>query len=118
MTSTSDIAKFVAADVRYGITVMSAFILGFILLFLKELTPYCREVLVPALAVYTVGTALIGHIQILVTVSTNTKSRVDGGVARGINERHLRLIIMAHILWFAGLIGFLMWRAVLSTNAS
>ena len=115
MSDISEIAKFVAGDVRYGITIISAFVLGLILLFLKELKEFCPfvpECIVPALIVYTIGTAIIGHIQILITVSTNTKAQAAGKRQRGIHERHLCIVLCAHGIWFGLFLAFIIWRAV------
>ena len=100
MSAATDIAKFAAADIRNGITVITAFVLGLLLLFFNDLTLFCRQTIVPALVIYTIGTALLGHIQILVTCSTNAKARADENAPRGINENHLRWIIALHVLWF------------------
>lgn len=112
MADFSDIAKFAAADIRQGVTVLSAFVLGLLLLFLPELSPFARKIVVPALAVYTIGSALIGHVQIILTVSTNTKAKADGQPIRGIDEKHLRLIMLTHGIWFLLLLVFLGWRAL------
>ncbi|MDQ7049945.1 MAG: hypothetical protein Q9M92_10565 [Enterobacterales bacterium] len=104
MSDFSEIAKFVAADFRYGITVLSSFILGLLLLFLPELGQFTKQIVVPALVVYTIGSALIGHIQILLTVSANTKAKA--GEERGIREGHLNWIIWSHISWLLMYIGF------------
>lgn len=114
MSDISDIAKFVAADFRYGITMVSGFVLGLLLLFLKELKGCCPFVLtyvIPALVVYTIGTAVIGHIQILLTASTNTKRQASGLPARGIWERGLCVVLIAHVIWFLLFFGFVIGRA-------
>lgn len=112
MTNVTDIARFAAADFRYHLTVLSGLVLGFLLLFINDLPSFLREIVLPALVVYTVGTALIGYVQILLTVSENTKAQADGEPARGIREVQLKRVIWAQLLWFGAFVGFLIYRAV------
>jgi hypothetical protein len=112
MTGFSEIAKFAAADFRYHLTVLSGFVLGFLLLFIKELPTYVRDFILPALVVYTIGTALIGYIQILLTASANTKAQADDQKPRGIKESHLKAVIWTQVVWFLVFVGFLIWRAI------
>ncbi len=111
MSNITDIAKFAAADFRYGITVFSVFLLGMLLLFFKDLSPFLRDIAVPALLVFTLGSALIAHVQLLLTSSENTKNIADGNNARGIKESHLRTIIIAHSIWVLCFALFLGWKA-------
>jgi NADH:ubiquinone oxidoreductase subunit 6 (subunit J) len=112
MASFTEIAKFAAADFRYHLTVLSGLVVGFLLLFVNDLPPYLREVVLPALVVYTIGTALIGYIQVLLTASANTKAQAEGNKPRGIKERHLCIVIFSHLLWFITFLSFLVWSAV------
>jgi len=100
MSAIGEVAKFAAADVRYGVTIITALVLSVFVLLFKDLTDFMQHVFVPALAVYTVGSAVIGHFQILVTFSTNTKAAAGGDRPRGIKESHLLAILIAHALWF------------------
>jgi len=111
MPDLSEIAKFVPGDFRYGITLLSAFVLGILLLFLPELSQFTKTTVIPSLAIYTIGNALIGHIQILLTASANTKERASGGTPRGINESHLKKIIITYIIWLLLYMSYLAWRA-------
>ncbi len=111
MSMIGDIAKFAAADVRYGVTIISTLVLGILVLLFKDLTPFIQNTVLPAIIVYTLGTAVIGHLQILITVSTNTKANANGEKARGIKESHLRFIMVAHVIWFILLILFIGIRA-------
>ena len=40
MPNFTEITKFAAADFRYHLTVLSGFVVGFLLLFVKDLPPY------------------------------------------------------------------------------
>lgn len=114
MNDLTGIAKFVAGDFRYGLTVLSVFVLGLLLLFVPELPPFARQFVLPGLVVYTIGSALISHVQILLTVSANTKAQAENQTPRGISEGYLTAIIVAHVLWFLLFLGFLIWRACVS----
>jgi hypothetical protein len=112
MSGLPDIGKFAAADFRYHLTVLSGFVLGLLLLFINHLPGLVREVMLPALAVYTIGTALIGYVQTLLTVSANTKAQAAGKTPEGIGKRHLWILIGVHVVWFVLLIVFLVLRGV------
>ncbi len=112
MSLNESIAKFVAADIRYGITIVSTFLLGLALLFFKDFPDYYRSSLIPGLIVYTIGTGLLAHIQVVITASTNTKAKADGGAVRGINEASLRNINICHVVWFVAFIGYLVYRNI------
>ena len=115
MSNISDIAKFAAGDSRYGITVLSGFVLGLLLLFLKELKEISAFVplyVIPGLIIFTIGTAIIGHIQILLTVSANTKAVAADKQPSGIKESHLTRILWAHAIWFILFLCYLAWRAL------
>lgn len=70
-----------------------------------------REIFIPSLAVYTLGTGLIAGIQILLTVSANTKALADKKTPRGISERNLKGIIIAHICLFVSFIAYNIFRS-------
>lgn len=99
--SLKDPISFVGKYFQYGITLVSAFILGLLLLFFKELTNFFQDILIPSLVVYTIGSGLIACIQILLTVSANTKAMAKKETPSGIKEGNLTIIIITHIVWFA-----------------
>lgn len=101
----------VIKDFRYGITLVSAFVLGLLLLFYREFSVFMQEIFIPSLAVYTLGTGLIAGIQILLTVSANTKAMADEKKPRGISENNLKGIIIVHICLFVLFIVYNIFRS-------
>lgn len=96
--------------VWYGLTIAGAVLVGLLLLFLPELPSFLRRALLPALVIYTMGTALLAHIQVAVTASRNTKRAARGETPEGIKSSHLTAILVVQVLWFLAFAGILAWR--------
>ena len=97
-------------DFRFGITLASSLVLGILMLFYRDGTYYMKEVLIPSLAIYALGTGLIGGLQIIITVFQNTKAEAkEKGSSKGISLFWLIVIITLHELWF---IGFFIFNAL------
>ncbi len=97
----------------YGITLVSAFVLGLLLLFHSELPQFMKEVFIPSLAVYVLGTGLLTGIDIRLTVSANTKAIVAKQDPKGIPPLALIIITIAHVLLFIGFIAYNIYRCAL-----
>ena len=110
MSNTFDWAKATASDFRFSITVVSALVLGILMLFFKDLTLFMRETLVPSLAIYSIGTGVIAGAQTIVatwfTGRFNLEINAVGGDLQKTNARPalppkgLVMVIIAQCLWF------------------
>lgn len=90
---------------------IAALILGLFLLFFRELPYLIQHFLLPSLAVYALGAALLGMFHRLIAITyANPNERW--------NEHTIHIVIRIvlygiHILWFAALIWYNFWRGVL-----
>jgi len=80
----------------FNITILSTVVFVLLLLFHKGLTPYVREVFIPSLGLYIIGTAFISGIRIEFTVYDNTKAERP----EGIKPYKYALVIILHFIFF------------------
>jgi hypothetical protein len=87
----------------YHVFLASVFLLSLLLLFVKDLPTTLKDFLIPALAVYALGAAIIGYIQ-------GCQFRKHGMR----KEWHEPTLIYAfvHVFWFVAFIGYLFYRRV------
>ncbi|ARP40025.1 hypothetical protein K08M4_33480 [Vibrio syngnathi] len=88
----------------YSVAIINLLVLGLIMLFYKELADNTKSYLVPALLVYTIGNALIGHIQ-------GSYFRANG-MKKGFSEP-LWFYYFLYCIWFALFLAYLLYRNVL-----
>jgi hypothetical protein len=110
MSDTFDWTKRAVSDFRFTITVAAALVLGLLLLFFKEATPFIRDRLVPSLAVYTLGTGVIAGVQTLVATWRDSRFYLEFDAAGkdlckttarpGLPPTGLALIVALHAIWF------------------
>jgi len=107
--------KSVAQDVRYFPTLISALILGLLLLFFKELAESIKQYLVPSLAVYTLGSAFLAYVQSMLAWRREFKLKQEGREKEFIGNQPFvfALIVFLHAIWFGCLIGYNFYRGVL-----
>lgn len=137
MGTAFDLPKDIAQDSRYFPTVIGALILGLLLLFSENLSDRIRLYLIPSLAMYIAGTALLAYLQTMLrereilrlkkmkkTAIHNTQScdAVENVVSAstdpvadytGIPNGQFRAIVVSHFLWLAGLIAYNLCRGSL-----
>lgn len=88
----------------YSVAIINLLVLGLVMLFYKELTENIKSFLVPSLLVYTIGNALIGHIQ---GSFFRAKFMEEGFV------EPLWFYYLLYIIWFILLLAYLFYRDVL-----
>jgi len=91
----------------------AAFLLGLMLLFYRELDCTIRTVLVPAIAVYMIGTSIIGYIYFELDVRNCVKAVAE---KRDPLPQPLWITIifwLAHIIWFLFLARYLFYKNML-----
>lgn len=88
----------------YSVAIINILVLGILMLFYKELTPISKQYLIPSLVIYTIGNALIGHIQ---------GSYFRNSVSKKDSEEPLFLYYGLYAVWFFMLIGYLFYRSVI-----
>ena len=87
----------------YHVFLASTLLLGILMLFIKEIPSPLRDYLIPALTVYSLGTAIVGYVQ-------GVQYRKNG-MNKDWCEPTVRYAL-AHALWFSLLIGYLFYRHV------
>lgn len=111
-----DLKDVLQSDFRYFPCLFALFVVGFVLLVVRDSCVWCTQVFVPATLVYSLGAALIGAIQHFLTVKANTEAVWLARVANepnpkrfapGIPRKQLRFIIAAHIALFVLLVLYL-----------
>ena len=103
----------------YGVAFFTAFVVGLLLLFYGQLSPFWQDTFIPSLVVYAMGDALIATIRVEFTRSANTKARADARIRnewkperfqRGLSDRRLAVFSVLHGAWF---VAFLMYSLIL-----
>jgi hypothetical protein len=107
--------KSVARDLRYFPTLISALLLGLLLLFFKELPEPMKQYLVSSLAVYTLGSALLAYVQSMLAWRREFQLKREGREKEFVGNQPLvfALIVLLHVIWFGCLIGYNVYRGVL-----
>jgi|GEM_PF-4859613 len=137
MGTAFDLPKDIAQDSRYFPTVIGALILGLLLLFHENLTDRIRLYLIPSLAMYIAGTALLAYLQTMLRERVRLRLKKKPKTAihnpqicdaienvasasidpeadyTGIPNGQFRAIVVSHFLLLAGLIAYNLWRGSL-----
>lgn len=105
--STSVIAGVKTND-RYFVTLISIFVLIVLLLFIRDLPEWMKNVLIPALVAYTMGTCLIAQLQNMVGNRTELQCKARNREYEGTPKGFFwGAIIPLHALWFLGFLIYL-----------
>ena len=110
MSEQFNFAQRAAQDVRFLITVVAALVLGLLMLFIKEATPFMKNTLIPSLAIYTIGTGLIAGIHTVLVRRSETLFQIElEKVGKDLNKTEARpmlspiglsVIFGVHVIWF------------------
>lgn len=112
MSTAFNLPKDIAKDSRYFPTVIGALILGLLLLFHENLSDKLRLYLIPSLAMYIAGTALLAYLQTMLRERRMLRLK-ENEKYTGIPNRQFRSIVISHFLLFASLIVYNLYRGSL-----
>jgi len=96
----------------FNITVISMVVFVLLLSFYKGLPAFVGEIIIPALAIYIIGTGFISGLRIEFTVYDNTKEKTKTGEPKGITRSHFTIVIFAHTIWFLLFAGYIIYRCI------
>lgn len=102
----SDVLKSLSRIPGFLPTLVSALLFALLLMFFENLPWEGRIRLLPSLAVYTLGTGLIGTVHLLSFLRGHS-------VPNKLDDRSFTRIQIAHSLWFLLFIGYNFLRGVL-----
>ncbi len=108
-----NILKPFAKSYAYFPFLCAAFIFGLMLLFYKELDCTIRTILVPAFAVYIMGTSIIGYVYFEMDRINCVMAAKRGESPLPQPRRAVWTIRGIHIIWLLTLIYYLFYRSVL-----
>ena len=91
----------------------SSFILGLFLLLYKDLELIHRNCLVPAIAIYAVGTLLIGYFYYELDLINCVRATNKGEKAEPQPKNIVRFFRILHVSWFLLLIIYLFFKCVI-----
>jgi hypothetical protein len=97
----------VAREDRYFLALLGGFIVSMLLLFGDNCGLFVKDVLTPSLVVYTIGTGLIGQIQMMAGNRESLRRAAAGQQFEGSPRQVFVAACTAHVLWFVALIGWL-----------
>jgi hypothetical protein len=114
MSEASKSIENVAKDARYFPTLVGIFVLGLLLLFLKELSDPMRQYLLPSLVIYVLGTSFLGYWQSMLAWREELKNKdAEEGAFIGTRPRTFAAIVILHVLWLFMLIAYNVYRQCL-----
>ena len=91
----------------------AGFVFGLMLLFYKELDCDIRTILVPAFAVYMIGTSIVGYICFELDRINCVKANKKGETPLPQRWSVIVTIWVVHVIWFFSLIYYLHYKSVL-----
>ena len=115
MSNFTTLAKDAAQDMRYFPVLISALILGLLLLFFKELTEPMRQYLIPSMAIYTLGSAFLAYAQSMFALRRKLKLEAEEK-SKKYNGNHpvvFGIILCLQTGWFIWLVYYNFHRGVL-----
>jgi hypothetical protein len=118
MSEPSKPIENVAKDARYFPTLVGMFVLGLLLLFLKDLNDPIKQYLVPSLVIYVLGTSFLGYWQSMLAWREELKHEgaKEGtleGPFIGTRPKTFTAIKILHVLWLLMLIAYNVYRRCL-----
>jgi hypothetical protein len=91
----------------------TGFIFGLLLLFYKDFDSSFRNILVPAITVYMIGTLLVGYVYFELDVINCLRAKNKGEQAGPQPSYVTKLFWFIHIIWFLLLMIYLFCKSVL-----
>ena len=91
----------------------ASFVFGLMLLFYRELDCTIRTILVPATAVYILGTSILGYLYFELDVINCVKAAKRGELPSPQQWGVVSIFWFFHIIWLTTLIYYLFYKSVL-----
>ena len=97
----------------------ATFVFGLTLLFYRDLDCALRTILVPAVAIYILGTSLVGYVynelDVINCVKARAKAEAEAKEACPMPQPFWVTIIiwLVHAIWFSLLVIYLFWKSAL-----
>jgi hypothetical protein len=107
MSERTSVVENVAKDARYFPSLVGVFVLGLLLLFLKELSDSTKQYLVPSLVIYVLGTSFLGYWQSMLAWREELKKE---STYIGTRPKTFATIVVLHVFWLCLLIAYNFYR--------
>jgi hypothetical protein len=114
MSEPSKSIENVAKDARYFPTLVGIFVLGLLLLFLKDLSDPIKQYLVPSLVIYVLGTSFLGYWQSMLAWREELKHKdAKESTFIGTRPKTFMAINILHVLWLLMFLAYNVYRRCL-----
>ena len=105
--SIENVLKRLAQSYVYFPFLCAGFVFGLMLLFYRELDCTIRTILVPAFAVYIIGTSIIGYVYFELDITNCVRANKKGETPSPQPWPVIVIIWVVHVIWFSFLIYYL-----------